>query len=187
MSMIKRTGNAFIFASVLIILASCATVPYPRETHTAQPTPEMSQAFSQAEQDFKSGDYTRSLKEYLSYVNTYERNSLTDNALVRAGDIYLASGDLASAQNLYLKVVGDFVTSDSYDEARYKLGYAYFKSGKYTDAIEILKALAARPCGGRGRHPDLRAVGQELPDDRGLLLVDLLVHEGRATAPRTRR
>jgi ABC-type branched-subunit amino acid transport system substrate-binding protein len=113
----------------------------------------MSQAFSKAEQDFKSGNYAQALKEYLSYVNAYERNSLTDNALVKAGDIYLASGDLDSAQNLYLKVVGDYVNSDSYDEARYKLGYAYFKSGRYTDAAEILKTLAARPQAGADNTP----------------------------------
>jgi len=135
-------------ASVLICAASCVTITGPRDISTSAPTAEMSQAFSKAEQDFKSGSYTQALKQYLAYINTYERNSLTDNALVRAGDIYLASGDLNSATNLYLKAVGDYVNSDSYDEARYKLGYTYFKSGKYTDAAEILKPLAAKPSAG---------------------------------------
>ncbi len=48
-------------------------------------------------------------------------------------------------------MVGDFVNSDSYDSARYKLGYTYFKSGKYSDAAEILKALASRPSDGVDR------------------------------------
>ncbi len=148
MSTIKRLLATACLASVLILLVSCVTIPGPRDVSTSPPTTQMSQAFSKAEQDFKSGAYTQALKEYLSYVNDYERNSLTDNALVRAGDIYLASGDLGSAANLYLKVVGDFVNSDSYDEARYKLGYTYFKSGKYSDAAEILKALAAKPSAG---------------------------------------
>lgn len=148
MSTIRKILATACLASVIILLVSCATIPGPRDVSTSPPTQEMSQAFSQAEQDFKSGAYTQALKEYLSYVNKYDRNSLTDNALVRAGDIYLASGDLASAANLYLKVVGDFVNSDSYDAARYKLGYTYFKSGKYSEAAEILKALAAKPSAG---------------------------------------
>jgi branched-chain amino acid transport system substrate-binding protein len=148
MSTIKKVLATAWLASVLILLVSCVTVPGPRDISTSQPTTEMSQAFLRAEQDFKSGAYTQALKQYLAYINDYERNSLTDNALVRAGDIYLASGDLSSAANLYLKVVGDYPNSDSYDEARYKLGYTYFKSGKYLDAAEILKALAANPPAG---------------------------------------
>ncbi len=148
MSTIRNYVTSIFIASALILLASCATLPGPRDISTSPPNPEMSQAFSKAEQDFKSGAYTQALKEYLFYINTYERNSLTDNALVRAGDIYLASGDLASAANLYLKVVGDYINSDSYDAARYKLGYTYFKLGKYSEATEILKALAAKSSDG---------------------------------------
>jgi branched-chain amino acid transport system substrate-binding protein len=153
MNTIKRLRMAACLACVLILAASCVTMTGPRDISTSAPNAEMSQAFMKAEQDFKSGSYTQALKEYLAYINTYERNSLTDNALVRAGDIYLASGDLGSATNLYLKVIGDYVNSDSYDEARYKLGYTYFKSGKYTDAAEILKPLAAKPSGGAERTP----------------------------------
>lgn len=148
MSTIRRLWAAVLLASILILSASCVTVTGPRDISTSPPSAEMSQAFAKAEQNFKGGAYSQALKEYLAYINNYQRNSLTDNALVRAGDIYLASGDLGSATNLYLKVVGDFVNSDSYDEARYKLGYTYFKSGRYADAAEILKALAARPADG---------------------------------------
>ncbi len=59
-----------LLAFVLILSVSCATIPGPRDISTAPPSPEMSQAFSQAEQDFKSGAYTQALKEYLAYVNT---------------------------------------------------------------------------------------------------------------------
>jgi branched-chain amino acid transport system substrate-binding protein len=153
MNTIKRLWVAACLSSVLVLAASCVTVTGPRDILASAPTAEMSQAFFKAEQDFKSGSYAQALKEYLAYINTYERNSLTDNALVRAGDIYLASGDLNSATNFYLKVVGDYVNSDSYDEARYKLGYTYFKSGKYTDAAEILKPLAAKPSAGADKTP----------------------------------
>jgi len=153
MNTIKRLWGALFLGFALILITSCVTVTGPVRIDTSAPTTEMSQAFSKAEQDFKGGLYAQALKEYLAFVNSYGRNSLTDNALVRAGDIYLASGDLASAANLYLKVVGDYVNSDSYDEARYKLGYTYFKSGKYTDAIEILKPLAAKPSAGVDQTP----------------------------------
>jgi branched-chain amino acid transport system substrate-binding protein len=131
------------------MLASCVTVPHGGEARLPRPTDEMTAAYDQAERDFRSGNYSRALNEYISYINSYEPNALTDNALIRAGDIYLATGDLGSAQNLYLKVVGDYVASDSYDEARYKLGYTYFRAGKYPDAVEVLKSLAQAPSAGR--------------------------------------
>ncbi len=146
-----RFSRTLLIASLSLvpILISCATVPRPMETRVPQPTAEMTGVYTMAEQDFKGGNYSQALKEYLSYISTYGPNALTDNALVRAGDIYLASGDLESAQNMYLRVVGDYVGSDSYDEARYKLGYAYYKAGKYPDAVQILKALVESPVSGR--------------------------------------
>ncbi|MBN1573969.1 MAG: penicillin-binding protein activator [Deltaproteobacteria bacterium] len=125
----------------IFVLSSCITDTSGRGRRFPEPKSGMVETYRAAETDFKSGRYSEALNGYLVCIEEYPANTLTDNALVRAGDIYLARGDLSSARTHYLRVVQEFVSSDSYDEARYKLGYVYFKSEKYSDAVGILSSL----------------------------------------------
>jgi len=129
------------FGLIGLVVSSCATIPITRGTHLPEPSNEMTAAFAQAENDFKNGKYSDSLSGYLACIDNFPPNTLTDNALIKAGDIYFARGDLNLAEKAYLTIVRDFVYSDTYDESRYKLGQLYYKQGQYYDAIEILKSL----------------------------------------------
>jgi branched-chain amino acid transport system substrate-binding protein len=142
MSFFNRIERAVSVLSVVLIIllgTSCVTM---RGTRLPDPSRSMLSSFNGAESDFRSGRYQDALSGYLYCIDEFPKNTLTDNALIKAGDIYLASGDLSTAENLYLRVVREFVFSDTYDEARYKLGQIYYKLGRYHDAVEILKSLA---------------------------------------------
>jgi ABC-type branched-subunit amino acid transport system substrate-binding protein len=138
---IYRTALFSIF--VLFIASSCITIPSGRRTQLPPPSGEMLSVFDTAEVDFRSGNYATALAGYHRCIEEFPSNTLTDNALLKAGDIYAASGDTLRAERLYLQIVTDFIYADTYDEARYKLGNMYYKQGRYTDAVEILKALAS--------------------------------------------
>jgi ABC-type branched-subunit amino acid transport system substrate-binding protein/TolA-binding protein len=142
---IKRRSR-LVELIVLVIIAtfiftSCVTGTSGRGKRFPEPKSDMMNTYHAAEADFKLGRYSEAINGYLTCINDYPSSTLTDNALVRAGDIYLARGNLSSAHSNYIKVVQEFVGSDSYNEARYKLGYVYFKSEKYSDAVGILKPL----------------------------------------------
>lgn len=141
-AILKRISVLSVVILGASIIASC--IPGTGRDGSKYPPPSsaMMTAFDTAENDFKTGRYDSALTGYKYCINEFPLNSLTDNALVRAGDIYLARGDFSSAKGFYLKVVQDFLSADTYDEARYKLGYSHYISGNYYDAIEVLKAMA---------------------------------------------
>ena len=141
-----KKGWALVKLIVPVIIAafvftSCVTDTSGRGKRFPEPKSDMMNTYRAADADFKSGRYSEALDGYLTCINGYPSNTLTDNALVRAGDIYLARGNLSSAHSHYIRVVQEFVSSDRYNEARYKLGYVYFKSEKYSDAVGTLKSL----------------------------------------------
>jgi len=142
---IFRGFGYIVVLACAVMLSSCVTYTTIGTSRMPSPNQEMADAYTQADNAFRSGRYTEALEGYLDYISDYSPNTLTDNALNKAGDIYRARGELSSAQSMYLKIIQDFVFSDSYTDARYKLGQIYYSQGRYSDAINILASLVDEP------------------------------------------
>jgi len=83
----KAVFRGFVYIVVLacaVLLSSCVTYTTIGTSRMPSPNQEMADAYTQADNAFRSGRYTEALEGYLDYISDYPANTLTDNALNKA-------------------------------------------------------------------------------------------------------
>ena len=91
-----------------------------------------------------------------TYIERYPSGSFVDNAQYWLGEVYLAQGNLESAQTAFTLLLSKYPFSDKRADATYKLGQVYDRQGDHAKAKEYLqKATKEFPGSSAARLADV--------------------------------
>jgi len=133
--------------------APAAAVPADPATAAAQPvTPPAappaprpgafgaspSQAFETARSDYYMGNWSLAIQGFESFLKTFPRSDLTDDAQYYIGETYYMSGRFPDALAAYNAVIERYPTSNTLPDTYYKRGMAQKALGQSAQAKESL-------------------------------------------------
>jgi tol-pal system protein YbgF len=112
-----------------------ATPPAPRPGgFGASP----SQAFETARSDYYMGNWSLAIQGFESFLKTFPKSDLTDDAQYYIGETYYMSGRFQEALAAYNAVIERYPASNTLPDAYYKRGMAQKALGQVTQAKESL-------------------------------------------------
>ncbi|HNV02202.1 MAG TPA: tol-pal system protein YbgF [Vicinamibacterales bacterium] len=125
----------------------------------AQPAPRPgsfgaspSQAFESARSDYYMGQWSLAIQGFESYLKTFPRSDLADDAQYYIGETYYMSGRFQDAVAAYNLVIERYPGSNTLPDAYYKRGLALATLGQVDAARESLSfAVATYPDSDAGR------------------------------------
>lgn len=125
------------------------TVPAPRPGgFGASP----SQAFESARSDYYMGQWSLAIQGFQSYMKTFPKSDLTDDAQYYIGETYYMSGKFQDAVTAYDLVIERYPNSNTLPDAYYKRGLALAALGQLPQARESLSfAIKTYPDSDAGR------------------------------------
>lgn len=123
------------------MVAGCAKVPPNKSRYEADVTPEMEQSFQQAEAAYAHKNYDAALPLFTGYIASYPYNRLTDQALLRQGQIYLRRGQPTEAVEPLRKAAQGVFDAVVTPEALYDLMVAYDRMDQPAEAWNVLRAV----------------------------------------------
>jgi tetratricopeptide (TPR) repeat protein len=117
------------------------------------------------------------LRSFREVMQRYPNSSRRFDAMLRIGDVYLAMGDMQSAEEWYMRplALGGKMPVGGIERAQYKLAYLAFLRGQFDDAMEKLKDLTRNA----GRNDS--GAGENLVNDA--LELTLFIQENRSQWP----
>ncbi len=130
--------------AALFLVTSCQTVApqYPR----LRPLPGKDSAeslFLEAESHYRRQEYRQALEAYGDYLKQHPQGFQANQARLREAELLGLLGDWQGSLRKYQ----DLLTRSKEDEtalkARYGIGRAYFKLGRYQSALGVLESLTA--------------------------------------------
>lgn len=126
----------------------------------------MSARLAVAEAYRREGRHGEAVRWFDEYATVYPETRRGEYALLLAGDSAFYAGRSADAAFRYRKLLGDHPDSDYVDDARYRLGVLWIRSGRPDAAREPLERLANADGVSRYRGPAHARLG-EIAADRG--------------------
>jgi tol-pal system protein YbgF len=96
------------------------------------------QAFESARSDYYMGQWSLAVQGFESYIKTFPKSDLTDDAQYYIGETYYMSGRFQDAVAAYDLVISRYPTSNTLPDAYYKRGLALASLGQVTPARESL-------------------------------------------------
>lgn len=139
--MIIRRSVFFCLLTVSLLVGACGKAPPARSRYDADVTPEMQQSFQQAESAYARKNYVAALPLFVGYTETYPYNRLTDQALLRQGQIHLRQGQPMEAVAPLKQVARGVFDSNVTPEALYDLMLAYDRMDEPAEAWNVIKAV----------------------------------------------
>jgi len=123
--------------------AGAVTPPTPSPT-----TPPMNSTgttprrlYETAYADYTAGQWSLAIQGFETYLKTYPKSDLADDAQYYIGESYAGDSKFREAATAYEKVIRDYPSSDILPEAWYKVGISYDRLGqadKARDAFEFV-------------------------------------------------
>lgn len=111
-----------------------------------------SQAFESARSDYYMGQWSLAIQGFQSYMKTFPKSDLTDDAQYYIGETYYMSGKFQDAVMAYDLVIERYPTSNTLPDAYYKRGLALAGLGQLPQARESLSfAIKTYPDSDAGR------------------------------------
>jgi tol-pal system protein YbgF len=97
-----------------------------------------SQAFESARSDYYMGQWSLAVQGFESYIKTFPKSDLTDDAQYYIGETHYMSGKFQDAVAAYDLVIARYPTSNTLPDAYYKRGLALASLGQVPQARESL-------------------------------------------------
>jgi tol-pal system protein YbgF len=128
--------------------APAAAVPAPGDPAAGQPTPpasrpggfgaSASQAFETARSDYYMGNWSLAIQGFESFLRTFQKSDLTDDAQYYIGETCYMSGRFQDALAAYNAVIERYPTSNTLPDAYFKRGMALKALGQVPQAKDSL-------------------------------------------------
>jgi tol-pal system protein YbgF len=93
-------------------------------------------AFESARADYYAGAWTLAIQGFESYVRTFPKSDLTDDAMYYVGESYYGAGRFKEAVAAYDRVMASYPASNTIPDAYYKRGLALGALGQVAQAKE---------------------------------------------------
>jgi branched-chain amino acid transport system substrate-binding protein len=131
----------------LMLLASCQAMStqYPQYPRTQQVNgQDRSEAlFQEAESQYRRQEYRQALQTYGAYVKQNPQGPKADQARLREAEVLGLLGDWQGSLGKYQAILTQGKKDDVVRKARYGIGRAYFKLGRFQSAVGVLESLTA--------------------------------------------
>jgi len=121
------------------------TDPSPTATPATPPAPRPggfgaspSQAFETARSDYYMGNWSLAIQGFKSFIETFPKSDLADDALYYTGETYYMSGRFPDAVAAYNLVIERYPSSNTLPDTYYKRGMAQKALGQVPQAKESL-------------------------------------------------
>jgi tol-pal system protein YbgF len=128
--------------------APATAVPAPGDPAAGQPTPpasrpggfgaSASQAFETARSDYYMGNWSLAIQGFESFLRTFQKSDLTDDAQYYIGETCYMSGRFQDALAAYNAVIERYPTSNTLPDAYFKRGMALKALGQVPQAKDSL-------------------------------------------------
>lgn len=86
--------------------------------------------------DYTAGQWSLAIQGFETYLKTYPKSELADDAQYYIGESYAGDSKLRDAAGAYERVIRDYPNSDILPEAWYKVGISYDRLGQVDKARE---------------------------------------------------
>jgi tol-pal system protein YbgF len=120
-------------------LTAPVQAPPPSGSLSAGTSP--TRLYSGAYSDYTAGQYDLAAIGFESYVRSFPRSELTDDAQVYVGHSYLQAGKYDKAVEAYELAIRTYPTGNSIADAQYKRGVALKSLKQATRAIEAFELV----------------------------------------------
>ena len=110
----------------------------------AQPAPpgmSPQRLFDTAWADYTAGQWALAIEGFGTYIRTFPRSELSDDAQHYIGESYYAEGKFAEAIDAYNRVIADYPTGDQVPNSYYKRGLAFDRLGQVDRARESFETV----------------------------------------------
>lgn len=122
---------AFVYA--------CPKPPKPPEDPIELTSTELGQAYKKERIREKHKD--KNLVELMTLIEIESGNPVADDALLLIARARMEAGDEDRAKVVIIKLLTDYPSSNSIDDAKLLLGRILFNAGKYNESAELLESL----------------------------------------------
>jgi branched-chain amino acid transport system substrate-binding protein len=138
-----RYRLVFLCLAWMLLSACTALSPlYPSaQPHT--PGDKGESLFLEAESFYRSQDYRQAWQAYTTYLTQHPQGPHADRARLREAELLGIFGDWRGSLNKYQDILNRGVGGDTALKARYGIGRAYVKLGRYDSAVGVLESLTA--------------------------------------------
>ncbi len=89
--------------------------------------------------DYTAGQWSLAIQGFETYLKTYPKSDLADDAQYYIGESYAGDSKFREAATAYEKVIRDYPSSDILPEAWYKVGISYDRLGQADKAREAFE------------------------------------------------
>jgi len=144
-----RASQVAAAAAPAVPPAADAAAP-PAEAAPAQPAPRPggygaspSQAFESARSDYYMGQWSLAIQGFESYLKTFPKSDLADDAQYYIGETHYMSGRFQDAVAAYNLVIERYPGSNTLPDAYYKKGLALASLGQAAQAKESLSFVVS--------------------------------------------
>jgi len=117
----------------------------PSPTPQAPPTgfgASPTRAFESARADYYAGQWTLAIQGFESYIKTFPKSDLTDDAQYYVGESQYSAGQFRLAVAAYDRVIATYPSSNTLPDAYYKRGLALNALGQVQPARESFEFVA---------------------------------------------
>jgi tol-pal system protein YbgF len=102
-----------------------ATVPAPTAAMPAGTGTTPKRLYDTAYADYTAGQWSLAVQGFETYLKTYPKSDLADDALYYVGESYSGDSKFREAVSAYERMIRDYPQSDILPEAWYKVGITY--------------------------------------------------------------
>jgi tol-pal system protein YbgF len=113
--------------------------PSPTGTAAIGMTPR--RLYETAYADYTAGQWSLAIQGFETYLKTYPKSELADDAQYYIGESYAGDSKYRDAAAAYERVIRDYPTSNILSEAWYKVGISYDRLGQPDKAREAFEAV----------------------------------------------
>lgn len=89
----------------------------------------------------KKGDYSKAADSYMEVFSTYPNSVLQKKSLIRAADLYIASGDTGKGRSVYETFLSRYSKDRSVPHALYGIGISYIMEDNVAQAFIYLERI----------------------------------------------
>jgi len=136
--------RVLLLCLALTLMSSCLALPPqypPTQPSVSRDTAE--NLFLEAERDYRRQNYRQAWQNYSAYLAQQPQGPRASEARLRQAELLGLLGDWQGSLLKYQDILNRGVEGNTALQARYGIGRAYFKLGRYQQAAEVLESLTA--------------------------------------------
>lgn len=142
----QRVLKMLIIGVMLVSVAGCAAM-LGLSRKPVYPTPlndEMKEAFSLAEQNYMSGNFSEAERLYQTYISSYGYNELADEARFKLGEIAFMGKNHEAALAYYREAFGNLYNPEIAPKAQFKAALSLYHLSRLDQALAVLDQMERR-------------------------------------------